>query len=73
MVHRPNIEDETVERLNEKLEDVTTVPPNKIGMEDKLNVLLDELDERDEMEDYKEQIDDKVSRIHQEIRNLNVR
>lgn len=73
MVHRPNLEDETVERLNEKLQDVTTVPPNKIGMDDKLNVLLDELDERDEMEDYKQQIDNKVGRIHQEIRNLNVR
>ena len=41
---RPPIEDETVDRLNEKLESVMRVDPAEVGTDKKLNVLLDELE-----------------------------
>lgn len=52
MTHRPVIEDGTVDRVNEKLEDVVRVNPEKIGLDEKINILVDEIEDlQDELED----------------------
>jgi len=43
MTLRPRIEEETVERVNEELEDAMAIDPEKVGLDEKINVALDEL------------------------------
>ena len=45
MTVRPQIDDETVERVNEKLADVMRIDPKQAGMDTKINVLLEEVEE----------------------------
>jgi len=70
MTVRPNLSEETVERMDEKLRDVIRVEPEKVGMDDKINVLLDELEERQEMDEFKEQIAGKVDTINGELHSI---
>jgi len=42
MTIRPQIEEETVEKLNEKLQDVMAVEPESVGLNKKLEILIDE-------------------------------
>jgi len=42
MTLRPVVEEETVEKLDEKLQDVMAVEPESVGLDKKINVLLDE-------------------------------
>jgi len=72
MAVRPNLSEETVERMDEKLGDVIRVDPEKVGMDDKINVLLDELEERQKMDDFKEQIAGKVDTINGELHSIKV-
>lgn len=44
MTVRAVIEDETVDRVNEKLGDVMKIDPESAGMDTKIGVLLDELE-----------------------------
>ena len=41
MTVRPLIEEETVERLDEKLEDVMAVDPESVGLDKKIGILID--------------------------------
>jgi len=70
MPTRPNLEDSTVERINEKLDDVIRVDPEKVGFDQKLNVLLDELEEREGLEQFKQEMSREVSSINTEVQNL---
>jgi len=70
MTVRPNLDEETVERMNEKLQDVIRVNPERVGMDEKINVLLDELDEREDMEDFREQIDSKIDHMNSMISDI---
>ena len=42
MTIRPIIEEETVEKLNEELQDVMAVEPESVGLNKKIEILLDE-------------------------------
>jgi len=43
MTVRARIDDETVERLNEELENTMAIEPEAVGIDKKINVLIDEL------------------------------
>jgi len=45
MAARPRLEDETVEKLNEKLRDVMEVDPESVDVDTKINVLLKDYSE----------------------------
>jgi len=45
MVKRPAVEEETVEKLDKKLQHIMKVPPESVGLDKKINVLLDEYTE----------------------------
>lgn len=42
MTQRPVVEDETIEELDSALQDVMAVEPESVGLDKKINVLLDE-------------------------------
>ena len=42
MTVRPLIEEETVERLNEKLDDVMAVDPESVGLDKKIGILIND-------------------------------
>jgi hypothetical protein len=46
MTVRPVIEEDTVERVNEKLGDVMAVDPEDVGLGKKINILVDELEKQ---------------------------
>lgn len=45
MAVRPVLDDETVQRLNEAVAPYMSVDPTKVGVGDRVNVLLDRLEE----------------------------
>jgi len=47
MTTRPPIDNETIERINNVVEEKMTVPPEAVGVETRLEVLLDILEEKD--------------------------
>ena len=42
MTQRPVVEDETIEELDSALQNVMAVEPESVGLDKKINVLLDE-------------------------------
>ena len=47
MTTRPPIDEETIERINNVVEEEMTVPPEAVGVQQRLEVLLDILEEKD--------------------------
>ena len=47
MTTRPPIDNETIERINNEVEEEMTVPPEAVGVQTRLEVLLDILEEKD--------------------------
>ena len=47
MTTRPPIDDETIERINNVVEEKMTGPPEAVGVQTRLEVLLDILEEKD--------------------------
>lgn len=60
MTVRPNINEETVEEVNEKLRDVMRVDPETVGLDEKIRVLLHELEE---LTEEAEKVDDESDRM----------
>ena len=46
MTTRPPIDDETIKRINNVVEEEMTVPPEAVGVQQRLEVLLDILEEK---------------------------
>ena len=47
MTTRPPIDEETIERINNVVEEEMTVPPEAVGVQTRLEVLLEILEEKD--------------------------
>ena len=47
MTTRPPIDNETIERINTVVEEEMTVPPEAVGVQQRLEVLLDILEQKD--------------------------
>ena len=47
MTTRPPIDNETIERINSVVEEEMTIPPEAVGVQTRLEVLLDILEQKD--------------------------
>jgi hypothetical protein len=63
MTVRPNINEETVEEVNEKLRDVMRVDPETVGLDEKIRVLLHELEELTEEVEESDNESQRMKRI----------
>lgn len=83
MTHRPHLEDETVEMLDEKVGDVMRVEPDGVSVDKKIRVLVEEVETNKElekleeieesMESYHANLKNKISNVNREVRKLDSR
>jgi len=70
MVQRPRIEDEVMDRLDEKVGDVIRVDPDKIGEGEKIRILIDELEELENELEEREEVSEMVENALSEVTRL---
>jgi len=70
MVQRPRIEDEVMDRLNEKVGDVIRVDPDKVGDGEKIRILLDECEELEKELEEREEVKEMVGDIKSAVNNV---
>jgi hypothetical protein len=83
MTHRPHLQDETIEMLDEKVGDVMRIEPDGVSVDKKIRVLVEEaetnkelekLEEIEEaMEGYHANLENEISNVNREVRNLDDR
>ena len=70
MVVRPRIEEEVMGRLDEKVDDVMRVDPDKVGDGEKIRILIEEFEELEkELEETKE-LGGRIDEMSQALRSL---
>lgn len=67
---RPNLDPETVEELNEKVQDVVRVDAESVSVDERIKILLGEMDNLTEEVEEKEKLNQELTNIHTTLQNI---
>lgn len=70
MTVRPNIEQETVELVNKKLRGTMRVDPEKVGLDEKIRVLVNELEELEQSAKEQQNVIDRIDQLDNRVQEL---
>jgi len=67
---RPRVEQETIDALNEYLDDVIRVDPETVGLDQKIRILLGEHVTDEHTHEKLEDIEDSISSLHSTVKTM---
>jgi hypothetical protein len=70
MTVRPHIEEETVETVDKKLRGRMRVDPEKVAMDEKIRILVGELEELEDSLEEQQDVNENIDELRNEVRMM---